>query len=61
MKGRTAAAELAAERAELTRLGMVSAVISEHGGRLLEEPTVTLDLTVRRPRRRRKAQYQRRS
>lgn len=61
MKGRTAAAELAAERAELTRLGMVSAVISEHGGRLLEQPTVTLDLTVQRPRRRREAQYVRRS
>lgn len=50
MKGRSAIEELEAERAVLTRLGMVGAVFSEHGVGVLEEPTLTLDLSVRRGR-----------
>lgn len=48
MKGRSAMEELEAERALLTRLGMVGAVLTEHGAGVLEEPTLTLDLSVRR-------------
>jgi 16S rRNA (guanine527-N7)-methyltransferase len=44
MKGRSAAEELAADRPALVRLGMVDAVVSEHGGELLEEPVLTVDL-----------------
>ncbi len=44
MKGRSAAEELAADRPALVRLGMVDAVVSEHGGDLLEEPVLTVDL-----------------
>jgi 16S rRNA (guanine527-N7)-methyltransferase len=52
LKGRTAKEELDAHRAELAELGMVDARITEHGVGVLEEPTVTVDLTVgavRRP------------
>lgn len=48
MKGRSALEELEAERAVLTRMGMVGAVLSEHGVGVLEEPTLTLDVSVRR-------------
>jgi 16S rRNA (guanine527-N7)-methyltransferase len=48
MKGRSALEELEAERAGLTRLGMVDAVLSEHGVGVLDKPTLTLDLRVRR-------------
>ncbi|HET7278021.1 MAG TPA: 16S rRNA (guanine(527)-N(7))-methyltransferase RsmG [Dermatophilaceae bacterium] len=48
MKGRGAIEELEAERVVLTQLGMVGAVFSEHGVGVLEEPTLTLDLSVRR-------------
>ena len=44
MKGRSAAEELAADRPALVRLGMVDAVVSEHGGDVLEEPVLTVDL-----------------
>jgi len=44
MKGRSAAEELAADRPALVRLGLVDAVVSEHGGDLLEEPVLTVDL-----------------
>ncbi|GGB90332.1 16S rRNA (guanine(527)-N(7))-methyltransferase RsmG [Knoellia flava] len=45
MKGRSAQEELDADRRDLTKLGLVEAVISEHGGSVLEEPTLTLDLS----------------
>jgi 16S rRNA (guanine527-N7)-methyltransferase len=44
MKGRSAAEELAADRRALDRLGLVDAVITEHGGDALEEPVLTVDL-----------------
>ena len=44
MKGRSAAQELAQDRPALGRLGLVSAVVSEHGGDVLEEPVLTVDL-----------------
>ena len=44
MKGRSAAEELAQDRRALERLGLVDAVVSEHGGALLEEPVLTVDL-----------------
>ena len=51
MKGRSAAEELAADRPALLRLGMVEAVVSEHGGDLLEEPVLTVDLRFEPKRR----------
>ena len=45
MKGRSAREELDADRRDLTKLGLVEAAVSEHGGSVLEEPTLTLDLT----------------
>ena len=45
MKGRSAQEELDADRRDLLKIGLVDAVISEHGGSVLEEPTLTLDLT----------------
>lgn len=45
MKGRSAQEELDADRRDLTKLGLVEAGVSEHGGSVLEEPTLTLDLT----------------
>jgi 16S rRNA (guanine527-N7)-methyltransferase len=44
MKGRSAAEELAQDRRALERLGLVDAVVSEHGGAWLEEPVLTVDL-----------------
>ncbi|GAA3601605.1 16S rRNA (guanine(527)-N(7))-methyltransferase RsmG [Marihabitans asiaticum] len=47
MKGRSATDELQAARPRLRKLGLVDATISEHGGDLLDQPTVTVDCTVR--------------
>ncbi len=44
MKGRSAATELEEDRRALDRLGLVSAVVSEHGGAVLDEPVLTVDL-----------------
>jgi 16S rRNA (guanine527-N7)-methyltransferase len=44
MKGRSAAEELAADRPALLRMGLVEAVVSEHGVALLDEPVLTVDL-----------------
>ena len=44
MKGRSAAEELAADRRALERLGLVDAVVTEHGGDVLDEPVLTVDL-----------------
>lgn len=44
MKGRSAATELEEDRRALQRLGLVSAVVSEHGHDALEEPVLTVDL-----------------
>jgi 16S rRNA (guanine527-N7)-methyltransferase len=50
MKGRSAAEELAEDRPALSRMGLVDAVVREHGSQLLEEPVLTVDLTfVPRP------------
>jgi 16S rRNA (guanine527-N7)-methyltransferase len=51
MKGRSAAEELAADRPALVRLGLVDAVVSEHGRDLLEEPVLTVDLRFEPKRR----------
>lgn len=51
MKGRSAAEELAADRPALVRLGLVDAVVSEHGADLLDEPVLTVDLRFRPPQR----------
>ncbi|WP_370891436.1 16S rRNA (guanine(527)-N(7))-methyltransferase RsmG [Janibacter sp. GXQ6167] len=50
MKGRSAPEELTAATPVLRRLGMSGARISEHGGDVLDEPTLTMDLTVQRKR-----------
>lgn len=47
MKGRSAAEELAEDRGALERLGMVEAVVSEHGATVLDEPVLTVDLRFR--------------
>lgn len=47
MKGRSAAEELAEDRRALERLGMVEAVVSEHGATVLDEPVLTVDLRFR--------------
>ena len=44
MKGRSAAEELSADRRALERLGLVAAVVTEHGRDLLDEPVLTVDL-----------------
>lgn len=44
MKGRSAPTELEEDRRALQRLGLVSAVVSEHGGDVLEQPVLTVDL-----------------
>ncbi|MBD3782863.1 MAG: 16S rRNA (guanine(527)-N(7))-methyltransferase RsmG [Micrococcales bacterium] len=52
MKGRSAREELAEDRPALEALGLSSAVVSEHGATLLEEPVLTVDLVfdgARRP------------
>ena len=51
MKGRSAAQELADDRPALVRMGLVEAVVSEHGGEVLDEPVLTVDLRFE-PRRR---------
>jgi 16S rRNA (guanine527-N7)-methyltransferase len=51
MKGRSAAQELTDDRAALVKLGMVDAVVREHGSDVLEEPVLTVDLRFE-PRRR---------
>lgn len=60
MKGRSAQEELDADRRDLTKLGLVDAAITQHGTSVLEEPTLTLDLTfqpkpstAKRPRKKR--------
>jgi 16S rRNA (guanine527-N7)-methyltransferase len=45
MKGRSAHEELDADRRDLTKLGLVEATVTEHGAEILEEPTLTVDLT----------------
>jgi 16S rRNA (guanine527-N7)-methyltransferase len=47
MKGRSAAEELAEDRRALERLGLVSAEVTSHGGEVLEEPVLTVDLRFR--------------
>ena len=47
MKGRSAAEELAEDRRALERLGLVSAEVTAHGGDVLEEPVLTVDLRFR--------------
>ena len=44
MKGRSAADELAQDRRALDRIGLVEARVSEHGGAVLAEPVLTVDL-----------------
>jgi 16S rRNA (guanine527-N7)-methyltransferase len=44
MKGRSAREELEEDRRALDRLGLVDAVVVEHGGGLLDEPVLTVDL-----------------
>ena len=44
MKGRSAAEELAEDRPALSRMGLVDAVVREHGSQVLEEPVLTVDL-----------------
>ena len=44
MKGRSAATEFEEDRRALQRLGLVSAVVSEHGADVLDEPVLTVDL-----------------
>lgn len=44
MKGRSAHQELEEDRPALERLGMNRAVVVEHGGDLLDEPVLTVDL-----------------
>ena len=44
-KGRSAQEELDADRRELNKLGLVEAAITSHGATVLDEPTLTLDLT----------------
>ena len=51
MKGRSAAEELAADRPALLRLGLVDALVREHGGDVLEEPVLTVDLRFEPKRR----------
>ncbi|WP_245613954.1 16S rRNA (guanine(527)-N(7))-methyltransferase RsmG [Knoellia sinensis] len=45
MKGRSAQEELDTDRRDLNKLGLVEASVSEHGGDVLDDPTLTLDLT----------------
>lgn len=47
MKGRSAARELEEDRRALERLGLVRAVVTEHGADQVEEPVLTVDLGFR--------------
>ncbi len=49
MKGRSAAQELADDRPALAKLGLIEAVVREHGGEVLDEPVLTVDLRFARP------------
>jgi 16S rRNA (guanine527-N7)-methyltransferase len=44
MKGRSGAQELQDDRPALLKLGLVDAVVREHGGEVLDEPVLTVDL-----------------
>lgn len=51
MKGRSAADELATTTKQLRKMGLVEALVTPHGGTVLDEPTLTVDCIVaRRPR-----------
>ncbi|MBM6401256.1 16S rRNA (guanine(527)-N(7))-methyltransferase RsmG [Phycicoccus sonneratiae] len=52
MKGRSAAEELGEDAAALGRLGLGEGVVTEHGGDVLEEPVLTVDLRLERRRER---------
>ncbi|MEO6021377.1 MAG: 16S rRNA (guanine(527)-N(7))-methyltransferase RsmG [Knoellia sp.] len=45
MKGRSAHDELDADRRDLTKLGLIDAAINEYGNGILDDPTLTIDLT----------------
>jgi 16S rRNA (guanine527-N7)-methyltransferase len=45
MKGRSAADELEQDRRALQRLGLAAAAVTEHGGEMMPEPVLTVDLT----------------
>lgn len=47
MKGRSAADELAEDRPALERLGLLEAVVTEHGREVLDEAVLTVDLRFR--------------
>ncbi|WP_084696609.1 16S rRNA (guanine(527)-N(7))-methyltransferase RsmG [Phycicoccus jejuensis] len=47
MKGRSASEELDEDRRALQRLGLEAARVSEHGGAVLDEPVLTVDLRFR--------------
>ena len=49
MKGRSAPQELEEDRRALDRLGLLDATVTEHGGDLLDEPVLTVDLRFRAP------------
>ena len=51
MKGRSAQEELDTDRRDLTKLGLVDAAVTHHGTSILDEPTLTLDLTFQPKRR----------
>jgi 16S rRNA (guanine527-N7)-methyltransferase len=48
MKGRSAAEELAEDAPALARLGLGGGRVTEHGGQVLEEPVLTVDLRLER-------------
>ena len=61
MKGRSAQEELDADRRDPTKLGLVGEAVTMHGSAVLEEPTITLDLTFEpKPGRARKSPIPRR-
>lgn len=51
MKGRSAQEELDTDRRDLNKLGLVDAAVTHHGTSILDEPTLTLDLTFQPKRR----------
>ncbi len=54
MKGRSAVQELADDRPALVKLGLVDAVVREHGVDVLDEPVLTVDLRFEPARRTRR-------